>query len=263
MIGVTTVIGRAVRMLGLGAVISLVVVLATAGKTGQATTGDVIYGKLGVQDVRLSLPKAEKPKGVAIWFHGQTGGVDNRMDEPWLQALLRSGWIVASSDFHTASWGNADSTEDTRQLAEWATEQTGAKVKLFVSGSMGASVSLNAMVNGVPAPKCWYGVKPAVDILTMGKVPGAKRIIAKAYGGEVPYERNPVNRIGDLSADTRYRIVASAQDQWVPYSANAKTLKTGLESRGAEVTVLPVKGRHDDPSHFNAGDLVSFASTCS
>ncbi len=262
MIGVTAVLSRALRLLGLGTVISLVVVLATAGHTGQATTGDVIYGKLGVQDVRLSLPETKKPKGVAIWFHGQTGGVDNRMDEPWLQALLRSGWVVASSDFHTASWGNADSTQDTADLASWATEQTGHKVKLFVSGSMGATVSLNAMAFGVPAPKCWYGVKPAVDITTMGKVPGAKRIIAKAYGGEVPYERNPVNRIADFSADTRYRIVASAQDQWVPYARNAKTLKTGLESRGAEVTVLPVQGRHDDPSHFNAGDLVSFADTC-
>ena len=106
------------RFRPLSIVFAVVMVLGTATATAEAPTGEVIRGTLKAQDVRLSIPPTPDPKGVAIFFHGQTGGVDNRMDEPWLQALVRSGWIVASSDFHTASWGNEVSTEDTALLAD-------------------------------------------------------------------------------------------------------------------------------------------------
>lgn len=238
-------------------------VLGTATATAEAPTGEVIRGTLKAQDVRLSMPPTPDPKGVAIFFHGQTGGVDNRMDEPWLQGLVRSGWIVASSDFHTASWGNEASTEDTALLAEWATEQTGEPVRLFVSGSMGATVSLNAMTHGVPAPACWYGVKPAVDPTKMGAVPGARRIINEAYEGQpVPPDRNPALNIDKLSTKTRYRMVASVNDEWVRHDENAGLLAKGLEARGAEVSILAVTGTHDDPLHFDVDDLIAFASTC-
>ena len=194
-------------------------VLGTATATAEAPTGEVIRGKLKAQDVRLSLPPTADPKGIAIFFHGQTGGVDNRMDEPWLQGLVRSGWIVASSDFHTASWGNEVSTEDTALLAEWAVKETGEPVRLFVSGSMGATVSLNAMTHGVEAPACWYGVKPAVDPTKMGAVPGANRIIKEAFDGQpIPSDRNPALNIDRFSTKTRYRLVASVNDQWVRYA---------------------------------------------
>jgi hypothetical protein len=251
------------RFRPLSLVFAVVMVLGTATATAEAPTGEVIRGRLKAQDVRLSLPPTADPKGVAIFFHGQTGGVDNRMDEPWLQALVRSGWVVASSDFHTASWGNEVSTEDTALLAEWATEQTGEPVRLFVSGSMGATVSLNAMTHGVQAPACWYGVKPAVDPTRMDAVPGADRIIKEAFGGQaIPVDRNPALNIDRLSVETRYRLVASVNDQWVRYDENAGLLASGLERRGAEVSILPVTGTHDDPLHFDVGDLVDFASRC-
>jgi hypothetical protein len=252
-----------VRFRPLSVVFAVLMVLGTATATAEAPTGEVIRGKLKAQDVRLSLPPTTDPKGVAIFFHGQTGGVDNRMDEPWLQALVRSGWIVASSDFHTASWGNEASTEDTRLLVKWAQEETGEPVRLFVSGSMGATVSLNAMTHGVEAPVCWYGVKPAVDPTRMDAVPGATRIISEAFDGQpIPDHRNPAKSIDDLSTATRYRLVASVNDEWVRFEENTGLLAEGLEERGADVGILPVTGTHDDPLHFNVGDLVDFAATC-
>lgn len=257
------VAGHLLRFRPLSIVFAVLMVLGTASATAEAPTGEVIRGTLKAQDVRLSLPPTTNPKGVAIFFHGQTGGVDNRMDEPWLQGLVRSGWIVASSDFHTASWGNEVSTEDTALLAEWATEQTGEPVRLFVSGSMGATVSLNAMTHGVAAPACWYGVKPAVDPTRMDAVPGANRIINEAFEGRpIPAARNPAFNIDKFSTKTRYRLVASVNDQWVRYRENAGLLAEGLKERGAEVSVLRVTGTHDDPLHFDVGDLVDFASTC-
>lgn len=249
----------------IGAVVgAFAMVLASMTATSDAQVGSVIYGRVMAQDVRLSMPPTENPKGIAIFFHGQNGGVDNRMDEPWLQALVKSGWIVASSDFHTDSWGNEASTEDTENLISWAEQKTeNVPIRLWISGSMGGAVSLNAMSHGtVASPPCWYGVKPAVDLTKMTNVPGADRIIREAFGGDVPFDRNPINVISDLSAQTRYRMVTSPQDTWVREAENTSRLAQGLEDRGADVSVLTVHGTHDDPSHFDSADLLDFAASC-
>jgi hypothetical protein len=257
------VLGRVLRFRPLAPVIAAMLVFATATATAEAPTGSVIYGRLKAQDVRLSMPPATHPKGIAIYFHGQNGGVDNRMDEPWLQALVRAGWVVASSDFHTDSWGNEASTEDTTNLLTWAEQQTdGLPIKLYVSGSMGGTVSLNAMTHAGLVPPCWYGVKPAVDLTKMQNVPGAVRIIREAFGGDVPYDRNPVNTIDEMPTSTRYRMVTSPDDTWVRESENTDRLAVGLEARGAQVSVLHVHGTHDDPSHFDVDDLLEFAASC-
>lgn len=258
------VLARVLRFRPVAVALAFLLVMATASATAEAPMGSVIYGKLwDNQDVRLSIPPTDDPKGIAIFFHGQNGHVDNRMDEPWLQSLVRSGWIVAASDFHRDSWGNKASTKDTRELVAWAEEESGGvPVRLYVSGSMGGTVSLNAMAHGVHAPACWYGVKPAVDMNTMGEVPGAPRIIREAYGGAAPADRNPVSNIAAMPIETRYRFVASPQDTWVPKSANTDVMAQGLRARGADVSVLTAHGTHDDDSHWNAKDLVDFAETC-
>jgi hypothetical protein len=257
------VLGRLLRFRPIALVLAVLLVLGTMTATAEPPTGSVIYGRVKAQDVRLSIPPTNDPKGIALYFHGQNGGVDNRMDEPWLQALVRSGWIVASSDFHTDSWGNEASTEDTTNLIEWAESQTDdAPIRLYISGSMGASVSLNAMTHAELVPPCWYGVKPAVDLTKMDNVPGADRIIREAFGGEPPFDRNPVNTITQMPTQTRYRMVTSPEDTWVKEAENTGRLAAGLEGRGAEVSVLTVHGTHDDPSHFDAEDLVQFAEGC-
>jgi len=257
------VLGRVLRFRPVAVALALMLIMATATATAEAPMGSVIYGKLwDNQQVRLSMPPTDEPQGIAIFFHGQNGHVDNRMDDPWLQALVRSGWIVAASDFHRDSWGNEASVEDTRQLVEWAEQQTGLPVRLYVSGSMGGSVSLNAITHGVKAPACWYGVKPAVDLHKMDNVPGARHIIRDAFGGRVPTDRNPVDNIDALPTDTRYRFVASPQDTWVFKSENTDLLMQGLKARGAKVSLLKADGTHDDASHWNAEDLVAFADSC-
>lgn len=257
------VLGRIFRFRPLAPLIAVLLVFATTTATAEAPTGSVIYGRVKAQDVRLSMPPTRHPKGMAIYFHGQNGGVDNRMDEPWLQALVRAGWAVASSDFHTDSWGNAASTDDTTNLIAWAEQQThNMPIKLYVSGSMGGTVSLNAMTHAGLVPPCWYGVKPAVDLTKMQNVPGAMRIIREAFGGAVPSDRNPVNTISQMPTATRYRMVTSPQDTWVRESENTGLLAAGLEARGADVSVLQVHGTHDDPSHFDVDDLLAFAGSC-
>ena len=257
------VLGRVFRLRPLAPVIAVCLVFATATATAEAPTGSVIYGRVKAQDVRLSMPPTKHPKGIAIYFHGQNGGVDNRMDEPWLLSLVRAGWVVASSDFHTDSWGNEASTEDTVNLIDWAEKQThDLPIRLYLSGSMGGTVSLNAMTHVGLTPPCWYGLKPAVDLTKMQNVPGGPRIISEAYGGAVPFDRNPINTIDQLPTGTRYRMVTSPEDTWVRESENTGPLAAGLQARGADASILHVHGTHDDPSHFDNDDLLAFAASC-
>lgn len=246
--------------------VALALALLTVGFTTTATgerDGEVVRSTLAGQSVRLSLPAGDgEPKGVALWFHGQGGGADHRVESPWLEALRRDGWVIASSDFHSTSWGNEASTDDTRRLVEWAERQTGLDVELWVAGSMGGAVSLNALNFGVEPPACWYGVKPAISLTQMDNVPGGRKFVASAYGGTPPAERDPVRNLASLPLDTDYRVVASKDDAWVLYDENSERLVATLVERGADVSLLPARGLHEDPSHWNAPDLVRFADTC-
>lgn len=243
-------------------VLALGLVLATTGASGEHP-GEQVTSVLAGQPVRLNLPPTDEPKGVAVFFHGQGGNVNDKMDGPWLDALRRDGWVVASSLFHREAWGNPASTEDTERLIAWAEEQGGAEVKLFIGTSMGATTSLNAVVHGIESPPCWYGVKAAVDMRTMGNVPGADGFIRAAYDGEPwPFVRNPVDNASRFPADVRYRFVASPVDPYVPFEDNTEVMAGRLREAGAEVTVRPVQGPHDDPSHYSAFDLVRFANSC-
>ncbi len=234
----------------------------TTATTGEQS-GSVVRSTLAGQAVRLSLPSGDgEPKGIALWFHGQGGGVDHRVESPWLEALRRDGWVIASSDFHETSWGNEASTDDTRRLVDWAEAETGLDVELWVAGSMGGAVSLNAILFGVEAPPCWYGVKPAISLTQMDRVPGGQKFIAGAYDGAVPVERDPIRHLDDLPLDTDYRVVASKDDHWVLYDQNTERLIDTLVERGAEVSLLPARGLHEDPSHWSAPDLVRFADSC-
>lgn len=244
------------------AVLAALLVGVTSGASGERP-GAVIRGELDGQQVRISMPTGDAaPRGLAVYFHGQGGSVDDRVDGPWLGALLRSGWAVASSEFHAESWGNEASTQDVVNLTEWAEDKTGVKTELWVSGSMGGAVSLNAMLHGATPPPCWYGVKPAIALTEMDRVAGARRYIAEAYGGPVPDDRNPVRNIDSLPDDTRYRVVASPEDELVGLRDNAGALISELTGRGLDITYHLVVGPHEDPSHFDPVDLEQFGDYC-
>ena len=244
------------------AMLALVVGLFTGAPTGEEA-GSVVRSSLNGQPVRLTLPTGSgPPKGLVLWFHGQGGGVNDRVDGPFLRALTREGYAIASSTFHYQSWGNADSTTDTELLEDWAVDQVGLPVSLWVSGSMGGAISLNALVHGVTPPQCWYGVKPAISLNRMDAVPTSTKFINLAYGGAVPVDRNPVKNLAELPDDVRYRVVASPEDPWVPINENGGALISQLDARGVDATYHAASGPHEDPSHFDSGDLVDFANSC-
>lgn len=256
------------RIVGL-MVVAISTLLLSSALVGFSTveTGELqatqVTTTLDGQEALLTLPAGDgTPKGLVLFFHGQGGTASNKIEEPWLESLSRDGFAIASGDLHITSWGNEASTTDVRNLIDWAEEQTGLTTSVWVSGSMGGAVSLNAMNFGIESPTCWYGVKPAISLTQMDKVPGGPGYIKKAYAGAVPPERDPVKNLDSLSIATRYRVVASPQDHWVIYDQNAGPLINTLESNGAAVSLLEAEGLHMDPSHFNNFDVVDFANSC-
>ncbi len=245
------------------ALLSLLVVLplttVAAGELPGETVTDVLEG----QPVRLSLPGADiEPKGLVLWFHGQGGDVNVRVSDPFLDTLRRDGWAIASSNYHEESWGNPASTHDVELLTAWARKQTGLTPSVYIAGSMGATVSLNAMLHGVRPPGCWYGVRPALSLSDMDGVPGAERFIREAFDGPVPMDRNPIDNVAGLPTATRYRVIASRDDPQVVYEQNAEPFVDTLEREDADVSEVTVYGGHQNESHFNARDVLAFANSC-
>jgi hypothetical protein len=242
------------------ALAALVLVSAGCSSTKNADGDRTITDTVNGQPVRVDMP-AGKTKGLAVWFHGQSGDVSTRMNEPWLNKLRVEGWAVASSDFHKDAWGNADAVAATSALVDWASEKAGTPATLYVAGSMGGVNSLNTMVNTSDDPKCWYGTMPVVDLENVGSVPKSAEQISAAYGSTIPASHNPAQNIDQLP-DAKYRVLSSLSDTWVPAISNSDVLVAGLSAAGKEVSTRRASGEHGDPSHFNASDLAAFAASC-
>lgn len=225
-----------------------------------------IYADVNGDLVRLDLPLSGPIQRVAVWFHGQGGNRDTRMNTPWLNVLRDNGWAIASADFGPGGtgWGNKTTVDDAVGLVKWATETAGGITPtLWVAGSMGAATSLNALIHTNAArPRCWYGSMPVIDLTSVGGVPGATDQVSIAWRGAVPPDWNPANNIARLPRDITYRIVASPQDTQVPATANGQRLYTEMQHAGFTVSYLDAVGEHGDDSHTSGPDLRAFAQGC-
>lgn len=238
-----------------------VAVPITTGLPANADGERTIMARLNGQTVRIDLPTGGVPAGTALWFHGQGGDANGRMNSSWLNSIRAKGWAIASSDYHRNAWGNAAAVQDTKELMAWAQEKSGQPVRLFIAASMGSTTSLNTLIDGA-SPSCWYGVDPVVDLSAVGSVQNSAKQIAEAYAGALVSSGNPAAHLAALPKSTQYRIVASPGDTMVPAASNANSLEAYLTTAGFTVSSMTVSGEHGDASHFNGRDLAAFAVGC-
>ena len=253
---------RLVKVVAVLAFVFLAVGYTTAS-TGEQS-GSVVRSNLDGQAVRLSLPSGDgEPKGIALWFHGQGGGANHRVESPWLDALRRDGWVIASSDFHETSWGNEASTEDTRRLIEWAEDEDRPRRRAVGLGLHGR--------RGQPQRPPVRGRGAAVLVRREARDqpdPDGQRARRAASSSRAPTtapcppSATRCATSTPLPLDTAYRVVASKDDHWVLYDQNTEPLIDTLVERGADVSLLPARGLHEDESHWDAPDLLDFADTC-
>ena len=226
------------------------------------TFGTTVTGSLDGQRVRLDFPFTVRMVGLAVYFHGAGGGVDSKMGEAWLNSIRDRGWAVASGDLHGDAWGSPAAVADAVALAGWAQDRTGRRPQLLIGASMGGAASLNAILDRVLTPRCWFGPQPVVNLAAVSEVPNGDAEIAQVYGGPPPASSNPAARLDRLPTNIRYRVVVSAEDTWVPPAQNADLLITAVRAEGGEVSSVAATGSHLDGSHFRPEDLVAFADGC-
>lgn len=216
-----------------------------------------IEGTIDGQRFRIEYDPDVNPIGVAVWFHGQNGDIDSRLDDPMLRNLVNDGWVVAASEMRGNNWGNHESVEDVTRLVEFAQEKTDARTVLFAAASMGGVASLNSIRFGQVEATCWWGTMPVVDLDAAAEsVPNAREEMSAAFGETAIEPYNPSS--GDLPA-ARYRILWSPDDITVVASENAALLEGMVSS---ELTFKEVTGPHNSPAHFDADDLREFAASC-
>lgn len=258
---------RTVSALALAVALLAMAGCATSAGLAKEMASEKIIGKhrsivdtVGDERVRIDLPTAADAGKLAVWFHGQGGDENQRMNQDWLNTLRDDGWYVASGTTGRTSWGNAASVAQATELVEWAERKAGVPATMFIAGSMGAATSLGAMAAGDIDTACWYGVMPVVDLGTVSNVPGAETQIAAAWSGAQVV--SPIDLIDNLPSDVAYRIRYSPDDTWVSAVQNAEVLASGLTSVSATVSVSLAEGEHGDPTHFDSDDLSQFATGC-
>lgn len=216
--------------------------------------GSVTRAVLSGQNVRIDAPFTDVIVGVAVWFHGRGGNVDTRMDGRWLNSIRAAGWAVASGDLGgPTGWGDPASVVAAHELADWASDQAGAPVKLAVAGSMGAVTALNAMVHGEIEAPCFYATMPVFDLHSL-TTPSFIADLGRIYPDGIPAWANPAE---NNLPEAAYRILSSDSDTEVPPQSNADVFagRTGASA-------FKVQGDHGDSSHFDPADLSQFAAEC-
>ena len=149
--------------------------------------------------------------------------------------------------------------------SQWADEQTGEPVRLFVSGSMGAHGlaqrhAARRRLTGLLVRR-QAGRRPDQDGARSPAPSGSSRRPSTA--SRCPRTATRRKNIDKLSTDTRYRFVASRQRPMGPLRREHRSdgRGSGRARRGREHPRghrAPTTTR----SHFNVGDLIDFASTC-
>lgn len=249
------------KKLRYGAVAAIALLALTSCSATSNLDGDrSTVSTIGDESVRLDLPLSGDAKHLAIWFHGQGGDEDQRMNDDWLNALREDGWAVASGSTGRTGWGNNYSVDAAADLVEWAEKESGVEVSLLIAGSMGATTSLRLLAETADPPECWYGTMPVADLDAVSEVPGSGDQISSAWGTET--QVSPLDIVDEMPTDVRYAVRFSPEDEWVPSDENGEALAAALEARGASVMTSEASGAHGDPSHFDIDDLSAFAASC-
>jgi len=204
-----------------------------------ATAGDQTY--------RLDLPDS-KPRGLVVLFPDAGADAAALLGGDRAVALLTAGWAVATTEFHGASWGSPQSSQDVQGLLEWASGYVEPAPLVFSSEGMGATTSLMAMSRSSSVEvTCWLAVEPRTDLKTLAQAdPALEEQIVSAWTRVPKPAQLPLAVTDSLPAATVYRIAEATADAPEPVRADAAALSAALQASGHDVGTLPGDGLGPD-----------------
>lgn len=188
---------------------------------------------------------------VAEWSAGDPN--KPKLQTAMLNALMDSGFAVATSDAHMNAWGNPDSVADYTELAAWARGQGKFTSTALIGQSMGGLATLQ-LLGSLPDVSAWVGIYPVCNLST---VVAAFSNTAQAWPEGTQGVLSPVPS-GDL-AGKRLLFFASPADTVVPKATNTDICAANAKKAGAaDVRVITVSGEHGHPSAFQPREVIAF-----
>lgn len=221
----------------------------------------VVSERIGGQPAIVATPRAATRKVVVV-AHGYRRDAWTMLAHmPRLAgALLAHGYTVVTSDAHGNAWGNPASRRDYVRLAR-EMRRRGMDRVYVLARSMGGLATLRAMRRIHPV--AWAGIYPACNLASLWRF---RARIARAY--RLPWWRvvglrrmSPIRPRG--VAGMPMIFWASDDDTVVDKGLNTDRCAAAARRAGADVTVVPTRGEHGDPSNFRPRRLAAFFDAAS
>lgn len=224
---------------------------------------------------------AGAPTPVVVYYHGVGGSASGMLYDPTIAgmtvAMATGGWIVAGSNAHGDSWGNADAMTDIGALYAYLIANYNVSHVLHLGHSMGGIVALNAIGRGVIPCAGFNGIFPVCSLAAAyanDGIPGYPGLfvnsIEAAYdfdgGGEYAAATSgydPLLFAAGTFSRCPMKFWTSPDDVYVPDADHSLALRDAIAPRARwETSVHHCTGNHGDPSHFNTAAVVAFYQRC-
>jgi pimeloyl-ACP methyl ester carboxylesterase len=223
------------------------------------------------------LPPSYNPQVANPWIiydHGIGQSIASIAARPpqsnFVHSLTLAGFVVIASDYRNlACWGNQECVEDISNLQALWRSRLNLSPRPFVIGeSMGGIVTWNAISHGALKPLAVVGIYPGCNLAVFYSKRVFRPTIQTAYGFVSPAGYAGATRGSDpiltppsAFADFPIEIWASYSDRVVLRSKNEDPFAQAINAAGGSVTVHPSRGRHGDPSNFDADAVIAFFSS--
>ncbi len=223
------------------------------------------------------LPPSYNPQIANPWIiysHGIGQSIASVATSPpqsnFVHSLTMAGFVVIASNYRNlACWGNQECVEDISNLQTLWRSRLNLSPRPFVIGeSMGGIVTWNAISHGALKPLAVVGIYPVCNLRAVYAESAFVPTIQTAYGFTLPSGYSGATKEFDpmLTSPSKFvlfpiQIWASYRDHSVFRSQNADVFAQAINAAGGSVTVNTSRGRHGDPSNFDAAAVIAFFSS--
>jgi pimeloyl-ACP methyl ester carboxylesterase len=202
-------------------------------------------------------------RGVVVYFHGPDADefavtADNP-HKKLTERLVNADFAVVSSKASGNAFGNPQSQENYRELANMALQHYRVENVFFLAESMGAVAALNLMagtetsrIRGLAA------INPATDLANAST--SYAPVIAESFPDHPTLElTNPMNFPPEAFTDKQIRFYVSDSDAAAPATSNALAFQRRFGAT-AKISLVGCNGGYGDPSCLQGDDLLKWFS---
>jgi len=245
-------------------VIVAIVVFVSGCSGGDAENFEYLRVTVDGQQTLGISKKGGAIRGVVVYFHGPDADefavtYDNP-HKKLTERLVNANFAVVSSKASGNAFGNPQSQENYRQLANMAVEHYRVENVFFLAESMGAIAALNLMaatetsrIRGLAA------INPTTDLANAST--SYAPVIAESFPDRPTLElTNPMAFPPEAFTDKQMRFYVSNDDAVIPAAADALAFQKRYGAT-AKLSLVGCDGGFGDPSCLQGDDVLRWFTT--